>query len=164
MAQLNTIVPPNEYDLFNVQDFLGSEQMGPLAMEGEDAYFWGSVAARDDFKQDIITLKQRQKGDAFSTWVAERAMIIIKCLGKRLKPSAAHGEAVIFDSSIQKVTYWVTSIVAGMLPIASVVVLFHLKSQLARLGAIAAFNVLITLCLNIFTNATRTDCFAVTAA
>lgn len=133
-------------------------------MEGEDAYFWGSAAGRSDFKHDIVTLKQRQKGDAFSTWIAGRAMIIIKCFGKRLKPSMAHGEVVIYDSSIQKITFWVTSVVAGMLPIASVVVLFHLKSQFAKLGAIAGFNVLITLCLNVFTDATRTDCFAVTAA
>ncbi|KAH9878258.1 hypothetical protein J1614_003475 [Plenodomus biglobosus] len=164
VSQLNALVPPDEYDLYNVQDFLGSEEMGPLALEGEDAYFWGSASSRKDYKHDIVTLKRRQKDDAFSKWIAERAMVMVKCCGVKLKPSKQHGEVVLYDSSILKGTFWLTSLVASILPIASIVVLVHLKSQTARLGTIAGFNVLITLCLNIFTDAKRIDCFAVTAA
>jgi len=138
--------------------------MGPLALEGEDAYFWGSKAGPHDFKPDIIALKERQKLDTFSRWIAERAMTFIACLGKYRKPDKIHGEVVIYDSSILRATFWITSIIASMIPIASIVVLLHLHSQAARLGAIAGFNALISLCLNIFTEAKRTDCFAVTAA
>ncbi|KAF2846572.1 hypothetical protein T440DRAFT_541268 [Plenodomus tracheiphilus IPT5] len=150
VSQMNTIVSPDEFDLHDVQKFLGSDEMGPLALEGEDAYFWGSHASPKGFKRDIVTLAPRHKEDAFSKWIAERAMTIIKCFGRFMKPSKDFGEVVIYDSSILKGTFWIESMVASMLSIASIVVLIHLQSQTARLGTIAAFN--------------RIDCFAVTAA
>ncbi|KAI8930809.1 hypothetical protein NX059_011832 [Plenodomus lindquistii] len=99
VSQLNAIVSPDEYDLRDVQNFLGSKEMGPLALEGEDAYFWGSVASPKDFKHDMIALKHGPKEDAFSKWIAERAMSIIKCFGKAMKPNEEYGEVVIFDAS-----------------------------------------------------------------
>jgi hypothetical protein len=51
-----------------------------------------------------------------------------------------------------------------MTPIASIAVLANVESQTAKLGGIAPFNALITLCLNIFTEAKPTDCVSVTAA
>jgi len=63
-----------------------------------------------------------------------------------------------------------TSIVASMLPIASIVVLVVLSPRpldhtlRGQIGTIAAFNVLISMCLTLLTDAKRTDVFAVTAA
>jgi len=70
----------------------------------------------------------------------------------------------IDDSSIYRVTSWLTSIIASLIPIASIVVLYSVGSMKARLGIIAAFNLLISTCLSTFTNAKRSEVFAVTAA
>jgi hypothetical protein len=51
-----------------------------------------------------------------------------------------------------------------MMPVLSIVILIKLKELNARLGAIAAFNALLSIYLLWFTDARRTDIFAVTAA
>ncbi|KAH7082626.1 hypothetical protein BKA63DRAFT_583645 [Paraphoma chrysanthemicola] len=161
---LNSMTGPDEYDIKDLQHFLGSEKMGPLCMEGDDAYIWGSVPSPKSYERDLIALKPRVNEDTFSRWIAERALLLIRVFGRCLKPRTKLGTVVIYDSVIVRVTFWITSMIASIIPIASIVVLIHLDSQASKLGAIAGFNVLITLCLNIFTEAKRTDCFAVTAA
>lgn len=163
-ASLCQMLGPDEYDIIDVQHFLGSEKMGPLCLKGNDAYIWGSKPNPKTYASDLITLKPRMNEDTFSRYIAERAVSLIHIFGRCLKPSTKHGTVVIYDSVIMRVTFWIASIVASMIPIASIVVLLHLENQAAKLGAIAAFNVLITLALSFFTEANRTDCFAVTAA
>jgi len=155
---------PDEYDIKDLQYFLCSAKMGPLCLEGDDAFIWGSAKHPKTYQSDLVALKPRINEDSFSRWIAERAILLIRIFGRCLKPSTKLGAVVIYDTVIMRVTFWITSIIASMIPIASIVVLLHLKSQAAKLGAIAGFNVLITLCLNVFTEAKRTDCFAVTAA
>jgi hypothetical protein len=75
-----------------------------------------------------------------------------------------HDQVVIYDSSILKATFWSSSVIASRTPIASIAVVTHVESQTVKLGVIAAFNALLTLYLNIFTEATPTDCFSITAA
>jgi hypothetical protein len=132
------------------------KETGKIALEGEDAFSWD--------KSDIITLKEREKDDAFSKWVAEQTLFILKFFGRWMKKSNVHGEVVIYDSSILRATFWIMSIFVSLLPIASILVLVHLKTLKAKLGTIAAFNVLISVCLTYFANAKRTDVFTVTAA
>jgi hypothetical protein len=163
-AKLNNMINPNDYDIHDLQSFLCSAKMGPLCLESDDAYTWGTTHEPKTYQHDLIALKPRINEDTFSRWIAERALLLIRIFGRCLNPSTKLGTVVIYDSVIMRVTFWITSIIASMIPIASIVVLLHLKSEAARLGAIAGFNVLITVCLSIFTEAKRTDCFAVTAA
>jgi hypothetical protein len=51
-----------------------------------------------------------------------------------------------------------------LIPIASIVVLYQVQSMSARLGIIAAFNVLVAVCLMGFANAKRAEVFAISAA
>lgn len=57
-----------------------------------------------------------------------------------------------------------TSILASVIPIASIAVLYYVQSMPARFAIIAAFNILVSVCLSGFTNAKRSEVFAVTAA
>lgn len=155
---------PDEYDLKDIQHYIGSAKMGTAALEGDESFVWGSARGAKTNALDLVTLKPRENQDTFSRWIAERALLLIRIFGRCIRPSTKHGAVVIYDSVIMRVTFWITSIIASMIPIASIVVLLHLNSRAARLGAIAGFNVLITVCLSLFTEARRTDCFAVTAA
>lgn len=140
--------------------------MGPLALEGSDSTIWGSVDDRKSHKPDLITLCPRRKEDAFSAWAAENAIVgLFKCGCTRfMKRSKVHGVVGYEDSTIYRITYWITSILASLIPIASIVILYCVNSMRARLGIIAAFNVLVSVCLIGLANAKRAEVFAITAA
>lgn len=81
-----------------------------------------------------------------------------------MKPSKIHGSIGYEDSTIYRITYWFTSILASLIPIASIAVLYQVQSMSARLGIIAAFNVSLSICLMGLANAKRAEVFAITAA
>jgi hypothetical protein len=134
--------------------------MGPLALLGDDAAVWGSMSQRNSYKPDLVALKPRVKKDTFSVWAAENGTRFARFM----KPSPVHGVGGYEDTIIFRITYWITSILASLILIASIVVLYFVHSMPARLGTIAAFNILVSVCLMGLTNAKRTEVFAITAA
>jgi hypothetical protein len=80
------------------------------------------------------------------------------------KPDPRYGAIAIRDNRVFKITQWLTSSLASAVPVISIAVLDRIKTREARIGTIAAFNVLLAVCLIIFTEAKRTDIFAVTAS
>jgi hypothetical protein len=75
-----------------------------------------------------------------------------------------HGVVGYEDTTIYRITYWITSILASLILIISIVVLYLVHSMPARLGTIAGFNILVSICLMALTNAKRAEIFAITAA
>lgn len=149
-----------------MQDYLQSPEMGPLALNGEDSTIWGSVLDRKSYNPDLVALRPRAKKDAFSEWAAENTIFnLFRCgCARFMKPSRIHCTVGYEDSTIYRITYWITSILASLIPIASIVVLYCVNSMPARLGIIAGFNVLVSICLMGFANAKRAEVFAITAA
>ena len=140
--------------------------MGENALTGEDGDIWGSACHRESYKPDLVTLCPRAKKDAFSAWAAESTITnLFRCGCARIKkPSRIHGVVGYEDSTIYRITYWITSILASLIPIASIAVLYRVQSMTARLGIIAGFNVLVSICLMGLANAKRAEVFAITAA
>lgn len=139
--------------------------MGECALEGPDSTVWGSVNDRKSHKPDLVALRPRVKEDPFSSWAAENTMNLLKCgCARFVKTSQKHGVITYKDSTIYKITYWITVILAALIPIASIAVLNEVQSMPARLGIIAAFNVLISICLIGFADAKRDQVFAINAA
>jgi hypothetical protein len=134
--------------------------MGPLILKGKDAKVWGSYSKRHSYKPDLVTLKPRAKKDTFSVWATENATRFTRFM----KPSPVHGVVGYEETIIYRITYWITSILASLILILSIVVLYLVHSTPARLGTIAAFNILVSVCLMALTNAKRTEVFAITAA
>lgn len=157
---------PSKYDLEYIQKYMESRDMGPLIMTGPDADIWGSVAEPKSHVPDLIALQARHNEDPFSKWVASTGMkIFFRCGGHRWrKPSPVHGRIVYSDSELLRITYWITSILASLLPISSIVILYCVRPIVARLAIIAGFNIVVSLCLLGFTDAKRSEVFAVTAA
>jgi len=140
--------------------------MGDLALNGPDAEIWGSACNHKSYKPDLVTLCPRAKKDAFSAWAAESTITnLFRCgCARHMKPSRVHGVVGYEDSTIYRITYWITSILASLIPIASIAVLYRVQSMTARLGIIAGFNVLVSICLMGLANAKRAEMFAITAA
>jgi hypothetical protein len=156
---------PDRFDLHDVQTFLRSDHMGPPFLSGWDRNTWGIPDDPDNYPPDLISVHPRIKEDTFSRVVAERAIHLFKCgLGRLTKGNSHLGRRVYYDTTVLKVTFCLTSAMAASLPIASIIVLIHLHSLKAKLWTVAAFNVLISVCLTFFTDAKRTDVFAVNAA
>ncbi|KAI4942680.1 hypothetical protein J4E91_009849 [Alternaria rosae] len=162
---IRQIQQPDKFDLVDLQAFLGSADMDPDYLEGEDRTTWGSLDEPCHYASDLIAIDPRRKEDDFSRFVSENAVHLFKCgLGRLTKGDKHLGQRVYYDSTVLKVTSWITCILASMLPIASVLVLVHLESLKTKLWVIAAFNILTSVCLRTLTEAKRAEVFAVTAA
>ncbi|KAJ4361046.1 uncharacterized protein N0V89_001615 [Didymosphaeria variabile] len=159
---------PDRYDLKYMQRFLHSKHHMDLCLLGPDATIWGSLSEPHAHSPDLASLRPRKKEDPFSNWVVDNAITkLVRCgCACFLKSSRADMRGIIGyeDEKVMQITYWMTSVIASLLPIGSIVILYKVQSMAARLGIIAAFNVLVSLCLSVFTNAKRAEVFAVTAA
>ncbi|KAL1592013.1 hypothetical protein SLS60_011605 [Paraconiothyrium brasiliense] len=169
LIQQSTILQmksPDAFDLKDIQAFLWGDAMGPPWLMGPDKYVWGTVKKPDTYSRELVCLRAREEIDQFSRWLGARAIRYIKACGgyrwKKLDQSL--GVISVRDESIFRLTFWVTSAIASLLPVASIWVLIKQDSLTGRLGTIAGFNALISICLTLFTDARRTDVFAVTAA
>jgi hypothetical protein len=149
-----------------MQNYLQTDAMGPLVLSGNDAEVWGSMEDRKSYQPDLVALCPRATKDPFSRWAAESTILnLFRCgCARFMKPSRVHGVVGYEDSTIYRITYWITSILASLIPIVSISVLYCVHSMPARLAIIAAFNVLVSVCLMGFANAKRAEVFAVTAA
>ncbi|KNG52342.1 hypothetical protein DDE82_000550 [Stemphylium lycopersici] len=154
-AQILKYPKPGTWDLHYMQDYLSA-----------NATIWGTESKRKSQKPDLVTLCPRAKKDVFSSWAAESTIVNLDRWGcaRFMRPSRVHGVVGYQDSTVYRVTYWITSILASLIPIASIAVLYRVQSMSARLGIIAGFNVLVSICLMALANAKRAEVFAITAA
>ncbi|KAF2441969.1 hypothetical protein P171DRAFT_366077 [Karstenula rhodostoma CBS 690.94] len=159
---------PDQYDLKYMQRFLHSQEHMDLCLLGPDATIWGSLSEPHSHSADLASLCPRKKEDPFSNWVVDNAITkLVRCgCSCFLRSSRADMRGIIGyeDVKVMRITYWMTSVIASLLPIGSIVILYKAHSTAARLGIIAAFNMLVSLCLSAFTNAKRVEVFAITAA
>jgi hypothetical protein len=169
LIQQSTILQyadPGKWDLEHVQQFLQLPENGDLALEGADSTIWGSVKDPKSYKPDLVALRPRAREDPFSKWAAEKTIFNIFTWGcaRFVRPSRRHGVITYKDSTIYKITHWITVILAALIPIASIAVLNEVQPMPSRLGIIAVFNVLISICLIGFADAKRDQVFAINAA
>lgn len=144
---------------------MSSSEMG-RSLIGEDGFIWGTIKNRKGYAPDLIALKARHNEDFFSTWVTEKLTAFLLQIGidRLKKPSTVSGLRGFHDSSLLQLTFLITSLLASLLPIASISILYCVNSMSARLGIVAAFNIVLSLCLSAFTTANRSEAFAITAA
>lgn len=151
-----------------IRRYLASDEIGePYPLTGDDSDTWGTFPEPKTQADDLIALKPRRDEDGFSNWITNKGIVKFFALGGARfgKPSAKHGGRVSFeDTALLRITYSITSVLASLLPIASIAVLYVVQSMKVRLVLIAVFNVVVTVCLTAFTTATRTEVFAVAAA
>lgn len=139
--------------------------MKPYWLAGLDQVTWGSCDDPEDYAPDLVGIHPRPKADDFSRCIAENSIrLFSRGLGRLTKGSPSLGRKVYYDSDVLKVTSWITCILASLLPIASILVLLNVPSLKGRLWVIAAFNILMSVCLRTFTEAKKSETFAITAA
>lgn len=121
---------------------------------------------QENIQQRVVVLRARKDIDTLSRTLGNKAIgWIMKCGGRRWKKvDVRFGKRAIHDETIFRFTFWLTSGIASIFPVVSIILLVKMDSLNGRLGLIAFFNVLTSICLTFCTEARRTDVFAVTAA
>lgn len=162
--KLNQIPAPTECDLAEVQILLHSSAMSPRSLLGADSETWGSLHFARPPAPDLVGLCPRKDVDALSRMISQSAVNLFRrcytCVKKvdRRQGNSRH------DGTVLRAAEWFTSLMASLLPVISILVLANQKSEKTKLWTVAAFNVAITVCLMVCTNAPRAQVLAITAA
>lgn len=134
------------------------------ALVGEDATVWGRYDEPKNHAPDLVCVCPRENVDTFSRIVAQKAVHLFKYGLGRILRKDPHLNNVYYDSNIVRMTRWIASSIASLIPIMSIVVLTNMHSQQRKLWTIAAFNVVFTFCLAFFTKAKPAEIFTFTVA
>lgn len=156
---------PGNFDLDHLQKYIASVEMGPFALCGQDSDIWGDIIQRKNYAPDIITLLPRKREGMFFRSIIEYGLAKWFQLGldRFLKPSPAAGIVGYETSTLLRLSYLTTTVIASVIPILSIVVLYFIQSTPARLGVIGGFTVLISVSMVNFTSAKRSDILIATA-
>jgi hypothetical protein len=73
------------------------------------------------------------------------------------------GAISVRDTSVFALTFFITSVIAAILPVVGTVMLAGLEGVEESMGMVAVFNVVVVVCLMVFTEARRKDVFLVVA-
>jgi len=150
---------PGSYDLNYLQEWLDDPDGGNFPLMGPDRKWV--------FASDLLAIRRRADSDPFSKWVSEK---LLPCYHRRLgkylhqKSPDKYNEVKYKDSGVLKAASMLATTLAALLIVAPVVALYELSSMEARLGLMACFTVLFSLCITSLTNVKRSDIFAATAA
>jgi len=169
LIQQHQILAMNEaepFDVNHLRDFLESEEMGPFILKGHDALTWGwttESGSKAACCPDLVALKPRQHGDAFTKWVSEKLIYALRLHRISRKPTL-DGQNLIQRKTIRRVTDGITTIAASLLCVLSTIVLYYVPSVPTKLILIVVFNFIGSIFLFTFTSARKAEVFAVSAA
>lgn len=159
---IHKLQTPEQHDVDDMQKFL-MEIGNPLL--GAEVYTWGTVDAPECFEHDLITLCPRPKQDRFSRFLTENLTWMFRCVFRRKRKGTSDPNIAYYDTTVFKWTLALTGVLAPVLLIAPIIFLvLKVTSKTMRLWVVGIVNVVLGLCLTFFTEATRKDVFAVTAA
>ena len=115
---------PSKSDVEYLQAYLETPDMGPFIMSGTDADIWGSLEEYRAPVPDLVALYGRHNEDPFSKWVTSTGMdIFFRCgFSRWRKPSRVSGITGYPESTLLRITRWISSIIASLLPVLSIIV------------------------------------------
>jgi len=162
---LTSIPPPKSYDLNFLRSWIIRPKMGNLPIGGLDQSTWSLPST----SHDLLAISRRTSADPFSRWISNTAIPFLHLkLFRRFKtPIAEDPESEICHYEDDKVINFVqvlSTVIASILPISSIVVLYFVPNTLTRLLIVVGFTGLFALCLALTTRARRVEVFAATSA
>jgi hypothetical protein len=164
---LTSLPIPRREDLASIQSWLERPTMGNWSLLGQDSDTWGSISNPESHAPDLFTFRARHDADPFSEWVARRFIVWFhNWIGHRFHKICDPDTGVIYydDEKLLRLTYFVTTVSASLIPIISVIALYYVKTMSARLSLVTVFMFLFAANLTYFASAKRIDVFVATAA
>lgn len=162
-ATMASFSDPDSYDLADTRSWLVRPTMGNRVLIGADSDVW-------EHGTDLFALRKRHTEDPFSRWVIDKLLIwlhhhvLSRFKGSSRRTDPETGVAMYNDETLLAYTSLVSSVLAAILPVAAITVLFCVSNMAIRLGLIALFSLIFSLCLTRFTTAKKSEMFGATAA
>jgi len=138
--------------------------MGNFPLRGLDQEAWSSPTTTND----LLAVEKRSSGDPFSRWITNTLIPFFHTkLFKHFKaPIPEDPESGICnydDGKVARFVHVLSTVVASMLPITSIIVLYFVSDPHNRLAIAVAFTGLFAFCLAVTTRARRVEIFAATS-
>ncbi|KFY88323.1 hypothetical protein V500_06418 [Pseudogymnoascus sp. VKM F-4518 (FW-2643)] len=155
---------PRRYDIEFLRSWLQRPGMGSFPLLGIDGNSWNV-----EYEDDLVAVKARTAPDMFSTWFMETLVpayhyFIGEKFKKPIDEQASEGIYHYNESVLNATLSTLTTVVASVLPICSVLVQYFVQSNSLRLGLIVIFSALFSLALALMTSARKVEIFAATSA
>ncbi len=137
--------------------------MGNFPILGPDHESWSQSNTHD-----LLAIRRRSSSDPFSRWLLNTIIPYLhaKLFKRYKKPLPEDPESEICnyeDSKVASAVNVLSTVVASMLPIASVIILYFVSNTRDRLAIAVAFTGLFAFCLAVTTRARRIEVFAATS-
>jgi hypothetical protein len=138
--------------------------MGNLPITSDDREAWTT-----EMEHDLVSVKDTMDADIFTEWVSERLVPSFHwVIGKHFKEPVswdpASGVSWYSEARVKVVLDVFGTVISSLFPVVSIVALYSVNTMPARLGTIAAFTAVFSLCLALMTRARRVEIFAATTA
>ncbi|KAF2099869.1 hypothetical protein NA57DRAFT_75374 [Rhizodiscina lignyota] len=181
-AALSQLGRPTHHDLQFLRSWFERPSMGSFPLLGLDKKAWEA-----EHESDLVALNARKASDRLTRWFTDTVIPRFHVLlGERLKVRVLHymyGRARITkngqhpvvadfgngiykyeESTLQTTVYIITTVIASLLPLCSVVVLFLIDGDALRMGVIVILSACFSIALILTTNARQIEVFAATSA
>lgn len=163
-VQINSLEAPPQYDKREIQRRLKNsetESDDPIGLKGDDRLVWGSIfpGYEAPMAKDLTALNPRPESDPFSALITEKCTPWLYMRLRKLNETIT-----VSDRAQLRYTAMITTVIASLLPIASIAILYSNESIKARLALIGIFTFVFASSLACFSNAKRTEVFSATAA
>ncbi|OCK77779.1 hypothetical protein K432DRAFT_407030 [Lepidopterella palustris CBS 459.81] len=160
---------PKNFDLNVIQHHLDQiHEGGGLTLLGLDSQIWGSTNGMVVPALDLMVLRRRDNlsGDSFTSWFTGILLPFFdKIYGYRFnKIDPRYGLPGYMAGPLLETTFKICTVIASLLPIASITVLFCVNSMAWRLVTMAILSIVFASCLSVFANPRRSELFTATSA
>ncbi|KAI1448152.1 hypothetical protein F5Y02DRAFT_377510 [Annulohypoxylon stygium] len=163
-VRISKLDEPNPTDLEFLRSWFERPSMGCFPIRGLDYKAWEQT-----FENDLVAIKPRVLPDPFSKWITDTLIPLYhRIFGVKFRTADATdlGDELYTykESQIKVIIDIVTTVVAAVFPLLSIVVLYIVQSFSVRLGIVIVFSTFFALMLALMTNARRIEVFAATSA
>ncbi|CZR55749.1 uncharacterized protein PAC_05637 [Phialocephala subalpina] len=153
---MSNLPQPDAQDLHHLKQWLADPKGGDYSLDGIDSGLWES-------SDDLFALRERPDTDKLSEWVVQDMLPYYhRHLGRIFKRPDPEGDSSVTYTENYFLSAFVT-ILSSALIVVPVVVLHAVKLMNIRLGLLALFTVIFSLCVSALTNAKRGEVFVATA-
>ncbi|KAK0658714.1 hypothetical protein QBC41DRAFT_308131 [Cercophora samala] len=162
--QMNSIPSPQPSQLSALKDWLRDFKGGNSFLQSNEAFTW----ADPDPSSYLCLSAPVKETDPFTTFITEKILgAYHHFLGHRLGTGEVvdteTGHTSYSSSRISQASSLITTVLASILPVLTILVLNTLESTNARIAVTAAFTALFALVIAVFSDAKRIEIFAATA-
>lgn len=138
--------------------------MGNFPITSNDRDVWST-----EMEHDLVSVQETINADNFSKAVSEWLVPIFhRVIGKYFKDPVSWDDASgilrYSDTGVGFAVDVVGTVISSLFPIVAIVALYFVDQMSARLGIVAAFTAVFSLCLALMTRARRVEIFAATTA